>query len=254
MAITESFIRQLERIALTAATAGAECHVAVDFTTRSKGRTDIVTSVDEDAEAAIQESIRGARPSDSILGEEGTDIIGSSDVRWIIDPLDGTANFVHGSPHRAVSVGAWVEGIPSVGVVIDTGRHDVFTGSIVSPARRNGSLIRVAEVEPSRAILGTGFSPVVERRRHQAGVLAELLPRVGDVRRTGSPALDLCSVAAGWTDGFYEGPLGLWDYAAGEVIVRAAGGEVLSAFDGQNNLIIAGHRELVRWLQRELAE
>lgn len=253
MAITETFIRRLEHIALTAAEAGAAHHAEVDFATEAKGKVDVVTTIDLASERAVFEVLRRSRPDDSILGEEGTDVVGSSDVRWIIDPLDGTANFVQGSPHRALSIGVWVEGIPAVGVVIDSGRGDVFTGSVVSPARRNGEVIRVAEAPPEHAIIGTGFSRESDRREFQASVLAGLLPDVADIRRTGSPALDLCSVAAGWTHGFYEGPLGLWDYAGGEVIVRAAGGDVVSAFDGRHNILIAGSRDLVTWLRQRLA-
>lgn len=254
MAVTEALIRELERVALAAAESGAAEHSIDAVTVEHKGdHGDLVTNVDGAAEAAIRSVLADLRPMDWVLGEEGTDETGTSDVRWIIDPLDGTANFVNGYPHRSVSIGAWVEGLPAVGVVINTARGDVFTGSLVSPATCDGRRLKVAAAEPAQAVVATGFSRTAERRAQQGAVLARLLPEVGDIRRSGSPALDLCSVAAGWTHAYYEGPLGWWDYAAGEAIVRAAGGDVATAFDGNHTVIIAGNRNLVAWLHRFLA-
>lgn len=248
-----SLIHQLERTALEVARRGAVAHDVGAFDVEPKNGFDVVTSVDLAAEAAMVDFITDQRPNDSIIGEEGTGVVGDNDVMWVLDPLDGTANFTMGAPYRSVSVGLRVEGSPAVGVVIDTGRGDEFTGSVSSPARRNGELIRVKPADLAHAILSTGFSPDPARRAQQAAVIAGLLPQIRDIRRGGSPALDLCGVACGWTHGFFEGPLGSWDYTAGQVIVKAAGGDSAFVFDGSHDLIVAGSRPLVDGLARLLS-
>lgn len=248
-----SLIHSLERLALDVAQAGAATHSVDAFDTESKGEFDVVTSVDLAAEAAMMERIEHHRPNDSVISEEGATMVGDSDVMWVIDPLDGTANFTMGAPYRSVSVGIRVEAHPVVGVVIDSGRGDVFTGSMLSPARRNGEVIRIKEAPLAEAILSTGFSPDPVRRAHQARIMAELAPQIRDLRRGGSPALDLCGVASGWTHGFFEGPLGSWDYTAGQVIVKAAAGDTAFVYDGEHDVVVSGSKAIVSALARFLS-
>lgn len=178
--------------------------------------TDLVTDADRMAEEFIVEKIRTARPKDSILAEEGSLVEGSSGVRWVIDPLDGTINFVYGVPQWSVSIG--VEGKVRVGVVHDPTRGETFTdGGDLRPSRKT---------DLPDALIGTGFSYSAEIRRRQAGVLARVLPNVRDVRRPGSCALDLAWVACGRYDGFYEEDTHEWDVSAGIAIIESAGAVV----------------------------
>jgi myo-inositol-1(or 4)-monophosphatase len=185
---------------------------------------DLVTEVDRAAERAIVEGILAERPDDAILGEEGTDRTGGSGVRWIIDPLDGTASYVRGYPGYAVSIGVEVGEWPSIGVVLDAlGRRT--EGVVGRDARRDGRRIRPSDrTELHDAILATGFGYDAEMRVFEARTLEAVIGRVADVRRSGSAAMDLCSVACGEVDAYYELHLGPWDIAAGRVIVESAGG------------------------------
>ncbi len=189
---------------------------------------DLVTDLDRRVERHIVELLRHERPHDGILGEEGGAIEGSSGVRWLIDPIDGTTNFVYGIPAYAVSIGVEVGAERAVGVVHDVALRETFAASRGGGATLNGHPIHVSpQTDLATALIGTGFSYEAEIRRAQADVLRHVLPRVRDIRRRGSAALDLCWVACGRLDGYYErdhgGP---WDIAAGEVIVREAGGVV----------------------------
>jgi myo-inositol-1(or 4)-monophosphatase len=191
-------------------------------------RFDLVTAVDREAERALVAGILAARPFDGILGEEGTSVGGTSGVRWIVDPLDGTTNFVYGYPDHAVSIGIEVGGLPVVGVVLNSTRGDLFTGVRGRGAWMNGEPISAAgRDEVATALIVTGFSYDPAVRGRQAEVLVHLLPRTRDLRRSGSAALDLCHVAAGFSDLYYECPIGLWDVAAGRVIAEAAGAAVI---------------------------
>jgi myo-inositol-1(or 4)-monophosphatase len=194
--------------------------------TKSTG-TDLVTEMDRAAERMIVDGILRARPDDGILGEEGTDRVGTSPVRWLIDPLDGTTNYVYGHPGFAVSIAAEVEGEVTIGVVVDPLHDDVFTAVAGGGAWRNGSAIEPSGQEDlDRALIATGFSYDSSRRDRQARVLTVVLPRVRDIRRMGAAAVDLCSVACGRVDGFYEKGLAPWDYAAGALVAREAGATV----------------------------
>ena len=186
--------------------------------------TDMVTEVDRASEQLIVAGLRAARPDDALLGEEGTTSAGTSGVRWVIDPLDGTTNFLYALPGFAVSIGAEVDGEPAVGVVHDPLHGDVFTAVRGRGAHRNGRTLHVREPEELRdALVATGFAYDPERRRRQAAVLTEVLPRVRDIRRVGAAAVDLCSVACGRVDAFYERGLGPWDFAAGALVAVEAG-------------------------------
>jgi myo-inositol-1(or 4)-monophosphatase len=205
----------------------AGLHTArTDIGTKSTG-TDMVSEMDRAAEALIVEHLLGARPDDAVIGEEGSDRNGSSGVRWIIDPLDGTTNYLYAHPGWAVSIAAELDGRVVAGAVLDPVHDQLFTASSGGGARCNGTLIEPSgEIELGRALVATGFSYDRDRRRRQAAVLAVVLPEVRDIRRMGAAAVDLCSVACGRIDGYYEKGLALWDHAAGALIAVEAGAEV----------------------------
>jgi myo-inositol-1(or 4)-monophosphatase len=190
--------------------------------------TDIVTAADRASEDLIRERILAARPQDSVLGEEGSAVEGGSGVHWVVDPIDGTVNYAHGIPNYAVSIGVLLEGEPVVGVVLNPAQGLEYRAVLGGGAFRNDEPIRVAEpVEPARAVVGTGFNYRREVRETQARTVAAMLPRVADIRRFGSCALDLCAVAEGSLDGYVEeGVGGAWDYTAGALIATEAGAEV----------------------------
>jgi fructose-1,6-bisphosphatase/inositol monophosphatase family enzyme len=195
--------------------------------------TDLVTDVDRSSEALIVSSLLKARPDDSILGEEGSSRQGSTPVTWVIDPLDGTINYLYGIPVFAVSVAASVGGRSVVGVVYDPMAEETFAASEGDGASLNGEKLRlVASGRPlAEALVGTGFSYLSATRAAQARVLSVVLPEVRDIRRGGSAALDLCSVACGRLDAYFESGLKPWDLAAGGLVAREAGAS-LDALDG----------------------
>jgi len=218
--------------------------------------TDMVTEVDRESEALIVARVRAARPDDAIVGEEGANRDGTSGVRWVVDPLDGTTNFLYGYPAYAVSIGVEVEGEAAVGVVYDAARGQMFSAARGRGATLDGRAIAVTgKAELATALIGTGFGYDPDVRREQGRILARLLPSIRDVRRSGSAALDLCNVACGRLDAFYERGLNEWDLCAGALIVREAGGQTMG-FDGRparaGSIIAAGPslmaalRELLR--------
>jgi myo-inositol-1(or 4)-monophosphatase len=188
---------------------------------------DVVTEADRAAESLIRDLIRSRRPDDAFLGEEGDDESGTTGVRWVIDPIDGTVNFLYGLPQFAVSIAAELDGRAVAGVVLNaaTGTEYVArTEDGRTVARRDGRPIAVGGEAPlSHRLLATGFSYDRVVRVRQAEALTRLLPLVRDVRRLGSCALDLCLVADGSFDGYVEEGVNPWDHAAGGLIARAAG-------------------------------
>jgi myo-inositol-1(or 4)-monophosphatase len=194
--------------------------------------TDVVTEMDQAAEKLIVDRIRASRPGDAFLGEEGGETAGSSGVRWIIDPIDGTVNYLYGLPDWAVSIAAEVGGEVVAGVVAVPARGELYTAARGEGAylvHRDGSTEKLrcnAGVPLERALVATGFGYSAQRRARQAEVLSGVLPRVRDIRRSGSAAIDLCSVAAGRVDAYYERGPQEWDFAAGSLIVQEAGGTV----------------------------
>ena len=199
--------------------------------------TDPVTVVDTETERLLRDRLAQLRPGDPILGEEGGGpadpaATPSDAVTWVLDPIDGTVNFVYGIPAYAVSVGAQINGVSVAGAVAD-----VVAGRVYSAAAGLGAyVLDKHETEPLRcaavddlsmALLGTGFGYSRRRRAIQAALLAQMLPMVRDVRRIGSAALDLCMVAAGRLDALYEHGLQVWDRAAGALIAAEAGARVL---------------------------
>ena len=187
--------------------------------------TDLVSATDSWSEERIVTRLNEARPHDEIVSEEGMRVSGTSGVRWLVDPIDGTTNFVYGHPGFSISIGAEVDDEPIAGVVVDPLLDETFAAARGAGATRNGRPIGVSlQTDLSRALVATGFGYSPDRRRRQAEGLVEILPRVGDIRRMGGAALDLAYVACGRVDAFFEHGLAAWDVAAGRVLVAEAGG------------------------------
>jgi myo-inositol-1(or 4)-monophosphatase len=194
--------------------------------------TDMVSEMDRASERLIVSTLLAARPDDGVVGEEGSERAGTSGLRWVIDPLDGTTNYLYAHPGWGVSIAAEDASGVVVGVVADATHGSLFTATRGGGARRDGAAIRVSGcTDLAAALVGTGFSYSAERRRGQAEVLVGLLPRIRDIRRMGAAAVDLCSVACGRLDAYYERGLGPWDLAAGGLVATEAGA-VLTAVDG----------------------
>jgi myo-inositol-1(or 4)-monophosphatase len=204
--------------------------------------TDPVSDADRDAEALIRTLLHQERPDDALLGEEGGASAGGTALRWVVDPLDGTVNYLYRFPAWSVSIACEDAAGGLVGVVLDPGRDELFTAVRGQGATCNGRPLHVRSgSELKTSLVGTGFGYRAAQRARQAEVAARLLAQVRDIRRAGSAALDLAWVAAGRLDGFYEHGLNPWDRAAGELLVREAGGRVsdLPAVDGLPAGIIA---------------
>jgi myo-inositol-1(or 4)-monophosphatase len=219
--------------------------------------TDVVTEMDKAAEAYIVDTVRRSRPDDGVIGEEGSLEAGSTGVRWIVDPLDGTTNYVYAFPAYAVSIGVEVDGSTVVAVVHDPARRETFTAVAGEGAWCNGDRLRVAGPPAvATALVATGFSYLPERRAWQAEVLAGIMAAIRDVRRAGSAALDLCWVAAGRVDIAYERGLQLWDFAAGALIAAEAGAEVTDLDGGppSNDIVVAAPPALAPTFRSLLAD
>jgi myo-inositol-1(or 4)-monophosphatase len=185
--------------------------------------TDLVSEADIAAEGAIRARLQRHFPDDAILGEEGDDVAGTSGRRWIVDPLDGTTNYLYGIPQWAVSIACGDE----AGVVYDAVRDELFAVGPDGPATLNGvALAPTACDDLSRALVGTGFGYEARVRAAQGAVAARVLPRVRDLRRNGAAALDLAWVAAGRLDAFYERGIKPWDTAAGALLCARVGLDV----------------------------
>lgn len=219
-----------------------------DYTMTKSSAVDPVTIVDTAAEDFVVGEINARRPQDGIIGEEGADQPSSSGISWIVDPIDGTVNFIYGIPHHAVSIAASYDGEVVAGAVCN-----VVTLEVWSAARGHGATVtrdgettalRVNEVESlEQSLLATGFGYRAAQRRRQGEIVGHLLPQVRDIRRLGSAALDLCHLAEGRVDMYYEHGLHCWDFAAGAIIAREAGARVvhpaLSVSGQENGLTLA---------------
>lgn len=211
--------------------------------------TDPVTVVDTETERLLRERLAEHRPGDHVLGEEegGSAVAAPGEPVWVIDPIDGTVNFVYGIEAYAVSVGVQIDGVSVAGAVANVATGELYSGAAGHGATvtRDGvsTALRCNTIDDlSLALLGTGFSYEAEQRSRQAAVLAALLPRVRDVRRIGSCALDLCMVASGRLDAYFEDDVHVWDWAAGAVIATEAGAVLrlpTSAGDGPDVLVAA---------------
>jgi myo-inositol-1(or 4)-monophosphatase len=244
--------------------------------TKSSG-TDMVTEMDLASESLIAASLHRQRPSDAILGEEGARQEGSTGVRWIVDPLDGTTNYLYAWPAFAVSIAAEVDGRVVVGVVHDPSRAETFAairgvGAWLSrsddsasadgapdrsPAQGGGTSLRLdAPPRLADALVGTGFNYDAALRARQAEVLTRVIPVVRDIRRAGAAALDLCWVAAGRVDAFFEAGLQPWDWAAGALIASESGAWVgdLEGGPPSRSMTLAAAPELAGRLRALLVE
>jgi len=194
---------------------------------QKSSRTDMVSDADRDAEAVVRELLETERPDDGLLAEEGSHADASSGRRWVVDPLDGTTNYLYRFPSWNVSIALEDEQGSLIGVV-----HDPLRGETFTAIRGQGSHLDGRRLEMSApsgldtALVATGFGYSPERRAEQAQLLTEVLPRVRDIRRAGAAALDLCWLAAGRVDAYYERGLNHWDWAAASLVVTEAGGEV----------------------------
>jgi myo-inositol-1(or 4)-monophosphatase len=198
--------------------------------------TDMVTEMDLWAERVITDSLVAARPRDAIIGEEGTRRDGSSGVHWYVDPIDGTTNYLYGHPGYSVSLGATVDGALAVGVVGDPTLGEMFRARRGGGAFRNDVAISASpRSSVADALVGTGFGYRGDRRRAQAAVLQRVLPDIRDIRRMGGAAVDLCSVACGRLDAYYEFGIAPWDVAAGSVIAIESGA-IVTDLDGRPTL------------------
>lgn len=256
-------LREIYDIAIAAAEAAGRIHqdrLHFERTVEAKSSpSDAVTEVDRACEELIVARIVEARADDSIVGEEGADRIGGSGVKWYIDPLDGTVNYVYRRHDFSVSIGVEVDGVPSVGVVYDSSAGEMFSAIRGQGAWLNGEPIRVSEVtELGMALTGSGFGYDPLYRIFQGKVLARIIGRVRDLRRGGSAALELCGVACGRLDAFFEQGINGWDAMAGVVIIREAGGiaerieppEVPTRADGNGHVVVcAGTREVYEGLR-----
>ena len=217
--------------------------------------TDVVTEMDTAAERLIRSAILGHRPEDGFLGEEGGAEPGASGVRWVVDPIDGTVNYLYGLSAWAVSIGAELDGRPVAGVVLAPQLGEEYTAVRGGGAWLDGRRLAVHRPESlDQALVATGFGYRAERRAVQGQIVAGLLPQVRDVRRGGSAALDLCAVAAGRVDGYFERGTHAWDRAAGALVATEAGA-VVEGFHGapaSEEMVLAAGPALFRGLHGAL--
>jgi myo-inositol-1(or 4)-monophosphatase len=198
-----------------------------DVSTKST-RTDVVTAADRAVERYVIEELHRLRPGDAILGEElgecPASAAGGQRVRWILDPIDGTVNYLYGIPMYGISLAAEVDGVVVAGVVRNAASGEVWSAVRGGGAYRGGKRLSGSPVtELGQSLIGTGFGYDARRRVHQAQVVAKLLPMVRDIRRLGAASIDLCLAAEGRLDGYFEKGLNLWDYAAGGLVASEAG-------------------------------
>ncbi len=224
-------------------------HKARDVEVKSSS-TDMVSAADRDAEELIRAGLLRERPDDGLLGEEGSRSASESGRRWVVDPLDGTTNFLYGIPQWAVSIA--LEG--TLGVVFDPVRDELFVAERGSGATLNGDELRLGP-PPSlaTALVATGFGYDADRRAKQGQVIARVLPRVRDLRRAGAASLDLCWLAAGRLDGYFERGLGAWDWAGARIVAEQAGAAVADLEAGPHGLA-AAHPDLLPDLLALVAE
>lgn len=214
----------------------------VEIAATKTSATDVVTRADHAAETLVKERLLGARPDDGLVGEEGDDLPGSSGVVWIVDPIDGTVNYLYGHPHYAVSIAAEVDGEVVAGAVVAPVLGWEFVATLGGGATWNDRPIRVREEVPlGQRLVATGFSYEREAREQEAAYISHILPRIRDLRRQGCCSLDLCGVAAGLLDAYVEEGAHIWDHAAAGLVVLEAGGilEVARSPAGKRLLICA---------------
>jgi myo-inositol-1(or 4)-monophosphatase len=217
---------------------------------------DIVTRADQASEALVRERLLGERPDDGMIGEEGDDLPGTSGVVWIVDPIDGTVNYLYGHPHFAVSIAAEVDGEVVAGVVVAPALGLEYVATLGGGATCNGHQVRPRPVVPlGERLVATGFSYERAARAREATYISRLLPRVRDVRRQGSCALDLCGVAAGTLDAYVEEGPHIWDHAAAGLVVLEAGGILdVTRSPGDKRLLICAPEDGYRDFRAAVVE
>jgi len=263
--MTPSSLLDIARgIAVDAAERVAEARRGVvEVADLKSSSVDVVTQVDRDTESFIRHRLLELRPDDAFLGEESGGGSGSSGLTWVVDPIDGTVNFLYGIPHYAVSI-AVVEGEPDpqtwralAGAVINPATGELFTGSAGGGAFLGDRSLQVSQPESlEQTLLATGFAYDAAIRAEQGAVVARLLSRVRDIRRMGTASLDLCAVAAGRVDGYFERTLNPWDHAAGALIAEEAGARVsgLGTPRPSTDFLLAAHPELAELIESLLLE
>ena len=235
----------------------------VEVADRKSSSVDVVTQVDRDAETIIRDRLSHLRPHDGFFGEESGGAAGTSGLTWVVDPIDGTVNFLYGIPHYAVSI-AVVEGEPHpqswralAGVVVNPASGELYSATDGGGALLHDRPLHVnPPVELSQALVATGFAYRAETRAEQGAAVARLLPRVRDIRRMGTASLDLCAVASGRLDAYFERTLSPWDHAAGALIAVEAGARVtgVPGDRADHRFLLAAHPELAVALERLLTE
>ena len=238
-------VRAAERAgeAVRAHVSGRAAHASVRATAETKSSaTDLVTAADRESERLIVDVLLSSRPHDGIVGEEGGEHQGTSGIEWVIDPIDGTTNFFYGNPGFSISIAASDAEGALVGVVHDPTRAETFTSMRGKGDWLNGEPLPAPSTVPpiTEALVATGFSYSAELRRRQAQLLPDVLATVRDIRRSGRVALDLCYVAAGRLDAFYEAMPKRWDIEAGALVIAESGRvtrAVAGVLDGTPTLV-----------------
>lgn len=244
------------RVAAEAGELAAEGQAGITVLDTKSSPTDVVTKMDRAAEDLIRSRLLSERPDDAVLGEEGGGESGTSGVRWIVDPIDGTVNYLYGQPDWAVSIAAEVDGVVVAAAVNVPVRGEAFEAVLGGGARLNGRPLQAPPAVPlERALVATGFGYLPERRVQQARVLLEVIPRIRDIRRGGSAAVDLTGLAAGRCNAYYERGLHVWDWAAPSLVAGEAGLRVtgLHGRPPGSDLVIAARPELHEALNGLLA-
>ncbi len=224
---------------------------------QKSGVLDFATQMDHESEKLIVSEILAARPDDSIIGEEGANRKGSSGYTWVIDPIDGTVNYLYGIPGWCISIAIKDEVGYLVGVVHVPSFAMTWSARRGAGATCNGKPLRCNEpVELNRALIATGFAYDIERRKPQAKFIAELLPQIRDVRRMGACAVDICMVASGSVDAHFEAGVNEWDYAAAGLIASEAGAKfsyLKGIWDGEKYFVLTAGPSLFASLAKALA-
>jgi myo-inositol-1(or 4)-monophosphatase len=219
-----------------------EMRAGVETLTTKSSPTDVVTKADQAVERLLTDGIRSARPDDGLLGEEGASDPGTSGLRWVVDPIDGTVNYLYGIPQWAVSIGVEDADGTVVGVVFDAAKDELWKAVRGAGSTLNGERLQCSSATSlAQSLVATGFGYDERRRAAQARILPTLLPAVRDIRRLGAGALDLCGVAAGRVDAYYEQGLSPWDLSAGRLIATEAGARVagLRGRPASHDLVLA---------------
>lgn len=263
-AASAELVSVARRVALEAAALVLDARRGVVEVAAAKSSSvDVVTQVDRDAEALIRGRLAELRPGDGFFGEESGGGGGTSGLTWVVDPIDGTVNYLYGIPHYAVSI-AVVEGDADpqswralAGVVVNPASGELFSAAAGGGAHLGDRALRVADaVALDQALVATGFAYVAATRAEQGEAVARLLPLVRDIRRMGTASLDLCAVAAGRVNAYYERTLNPWDHAAGALIAEEAGATVtgVPGARADHRFLLAAHPNLARMLAPVLAD